>query len=110
VNQVQIRILASGVYPLPVFPPELARAMEENVKQHMTAYGFKDVMASAEDVPEEWMYELGIASPGGFEFVRRTTSKTEADAWVSTPAAGEWTQNVYQKKAVVFGEPNWGTK
>jgi hypothetical protein len=27
-NQVQIRILASGIYPAPQFPPDIARALD----------------------------------------------------------------------------------
>jgi hypothetical protein len=44
-NQVQIRILASGIYPAPQFPPDIARALEEEVKRH----GFAQVLAVAEE-------------------------------------------------------------
>ena len=50
---VQIRVLARGVYPLSVLPPELARALEEEVKRHMTGYGFKEVLVKAEDATGE---------------------------------------------------------
>jgi len=57
---VQIRILASGVYPAAQFPPDLARALEEEVKRHMTGYGFKEVLVKAEDATGEsgwWNYD-----------------------------------------------------
>jgi hypothetical protein len=39
---MQVVVLASGVYPR-ALPPELARALEEEVKLHMQAYGLKQV-------------------------------------------------------------------
>lgn len=41
---VQIRVLASAIYPLAALPRELAQALEQEIRNHMEAYGFKEVL------------------------------------------------------------------
>jgi hypothetical protein len=42
-------------------------------------------------------YRLGISSNGGYEEVGRTTSREEAEAWISSPSETPETMHVYGK-------------